>query len=47
MVRIRSISRPVLRPVHQDLGHHGAGPGEFDQPHDISIGGSPACESLT
>ena len=21
-------------------GHHGAGPGEFDQPHDISIGGS-------
>jgi DNA-binding beta-propeller fold protein YncE len=23
-------------------GHHGAGPGEFDQPHDISIGGSQA-----
>ena len=22
------------------FGHHGAGPGEFDQPHDISIGGS-------
>ncbi len=21
-------------------GHHGGGPGEFDQPHDISIGGS-------
>jgi DNA-binding beta-propeller fold protein YncE len=21
-------------------GHHGSGPGEFDQPHDISIGGS-------
>jgi streptogramin lyase len=21
-------------------GHHGTGPGEFDQPHDISIGGS-------
>jgi len=21
-------------------GHHGVGPGEFDQPHDISIGGS-------
>ena len=21
-------------------GHHGPGPGEFDQPHDISIGGS-------
>src|SRR3989441_2259903 len=21
-------------------GHHGAGPGEFEQPHDISIGGS-------
>jgi DNA-binding beta-propeller fold protein YncE len=21
-------------------GHHGSGPGEFDQPHDVSIGGS-------
>jgi sugar lactone lactonase YvrE len=21
-------------------GHHGSGPGEFDQPHDISVGGS-------
>src|SRR5438093_11382958 len=21
-------------------GHHGSGPGEFDQPHDISIGGT-------
>jgi DNA-binding beta-propeller fold protein YncE len=24
-------------------GHHGSGPGEFDQPHDISIGGSQNC----
>jgi DNA-binding beta-propeller fold protein YncE len=24
----------------KDWGHHGSGPGEFDQPHDISIGGT-------
>ena len=27
-------------------GHHGSGPGEFDQPHDISIGGSQGACTL-